>query len=98
MRGVAGEQHAAFAEGLGDALVRHIEIAMDDFVSLRRRKKRLHARLHAGIAQDVLLALRWICGIDRAPKSRRAVGGDLEAIAPSCGSNSRARLQNRTAW
>src|ERR1700752_3968064 len=82
MRGVAGEQHAALAERLGDALMRHIEITMDDFIRLRRRKKRLHARLHAGIAQYVLFALRRVGRVDRAPKSGRTVGGDLEAIAP----------------
>src|SRR5215831_12156691 len=85
MRGVAREQHAALAERLGDALVRHIKIAMDDLVSLRRRKKRLHARLHAGIAQNVVFALRRVGRIDRAPKARRAVGRDLEAIAPRAG-------------
>jgi len=45
----------------------------------------LHAPLHAGVAQNVLLALRRICGVDRAPKSGRAVGGLLEAIAPRAG-------------
>src|SRR5215472_10221095 len=91
MRGVAGKEHAALAERFGDALVRHIKIAMDDLVSLRRRKKRLHARLYAGIAQYVLFALRRIGRIDRAPKPWRAVGGNLEAIAP------RARVGEITA-
>src|SRR5262249_6908493 len=85
MRRVASEQHAVLAERLGDALVRHIEIAMDDLVRLRRRKKRLHAHPHAGVAQYILFALRRIGRIDRAPKPRRAVGGDLETIAPRAG-------------
>src|SRR4029077_9777994 len=41
--------------------------------------------LHAGIAQYVVLALRRVGRVDRAPKSRRAVGRDLEAIAPGAG-------------
>ena len=65
--------------------MRHIEIAMDDLVSVRRRKKRLHARPHAGITQYILFALRRVGWIDRAPKSRWAVGRDLEAIAPCAG-------------
>src|SRR6516225_5422166 len=85
MRGVAGKEHAALAERFGDTLVRHIKIAMDDLVSLRRRKKRLHARLHAGVAQYILFALCRVGWIDRAPKSRRTVGRDLEAIAPRAG-------------
>jgi hypothetical protein len=82
MRRVAGKEHTAFAKRLGDPLMRHIKIAMHDLVGLWRWKKRLHARLHAGVAQYVLFALRRIGRIDRAPKSRRAVGRDLEAIAP----------------
>jgi len=85
MRGVAGKEYAALAECFGDTLVRHIKIAMDDLVSLRRRKKRLHTRLHAGITQYILFALRRVGWIDRAPKSRWAVGRDLEAIAPRAG-------------
>src|SRR5437762_10889942 len=85
MRGVAGKEHAAFAKRLGDALMRHVKIAMHDLKGLWRWKKRLHARLHAGIAQYVLLALRRIGRIDRAPKSRRAVRRNLEAIAPGAG-------------
>src|ERR1700687_3010882 len=85
MCGVAGKEHTAFAKGFGDALMRHIKIAMDDLVGSRRRKKRLHARLHAGVAQYLLFALRRIGRIDRAPKSRWTIGRDLEAIAPGTG-------------
>src|SRR6266568_2170514 len=85
MRGVAGKEHAAFAKGLGDALMRHIKIAMHDLVGLRRRKERLHARLHASVAQYLLFALRRIGRINRAPKRWRTVGRDLEAIAPGAG-------------
>src|SRR5690348_8333985 len=82
MRGIAGEQHAAFAESLGDALMRHVKIAMDNLVRLRRRKERLDARLHAGVAQNLLFALRRVGRIDRAPQSRWPICRDLEAIAP----------------
>src|SRR6201987_3737919 len=85
MRGVAGEQRTALAERLGDALMRHVEIAMNDLVRPRRREKRLHARLHAGIAQNVVFALRRVGRVHRAPKSRRAAGRDFEAIAPRPG-------------
>ena len=53
MRGVAGEQHAALAEGRRDALMRDIEIAMHDLVGLRRRKELLHPRLHGRVAHQL---------------------------------------------
>ena len=45
----------------------------------------MHARLRAGVAQYILFALCRVGWIDRAPKSRRTVGRDLEAIAPRAG-------------
>jgi hypothetical protein len=41
--------------------------------------------MHAAIAQYVVFALRRVGRVDRAPQSRRTVGGDLEAIAPRAG-------------
>ena len=39
----------------------------------------------AAIAQDVVFALRRVGRVHRAPQTWRAVGGDLEAIAPRAG-------------
>ena len=83
--GVAGQQHAAFAERLSDALVRHVKIAMHDVVGARRREKRLNARLHAGVAHDVGFRLLGAGGEHRAPQAGRTVGGHLEAVAPGAG-------------
>src|SRR5262249_4048065 len=85
MCGIAGKEHTSLAECRSNALMRHVEIAMYDLVSARRGEKRLDARLDAGIAQYVLFALRRVGRIDGAPQSRRAVGGNLEAIAPRAG-------------
>ena len=56
-----------------DALMRHVKIAMHDLVGARRREKRLHARLHAGIAHDVGFGLLGAgrerpCATDRADR------------------------------
>ena len=69
-----------------DALMRHIEIAMDDLVGLRARERisaAAPARPHRSAAR--LRAARRIGRKDRAPQARRTVGRDLEAIAPFLG-------------
>ena len=103
--GVAGEQHAALAEGCGDTLMRHVEIAVDDLVG-DAAPGRTSAAAPAPPSSLVRSssACRRIGRENRAPQAGRAVGRNLEAIAPCAGvgeiaavGNSRGAPRNRTA-
>ena len=64
---VAGEQHAAFVEGRGDALVHGIERVIGNFVFAALFMDALQAALDAGHAQRRLVGL-----LLPAPETRRA--------------------------
>src|SRR6185437_7337049 len=65
--------------------MRDVEIAMDDLIRLRGGKEFLHPRLHRVIAQKLVIGLRRLCRVNRPPQAGRAIGRDLEAIAPLVG-------------
>src|SRR4030095_13235700 len=60
-------------------------IAVHDLVVVWRREELMHKRLHGGLAGQLVLRRHGIGREHRAPESRRAVGRDLEAIAPCAG-------------
>jgi hypothetical protein len=70
------------AERRGDALMRHIEVAMHDLVRLGRREEFLHQRLYRLLARQVGVRLRRIGRKHGAPQARRSVSRHLEAVAP----------------
>ena len=84
--GVAGQQHAPFAEGRGYALMRHVQISMHDVVGARLWKNRC---IRSWTPRSLMMAASSSDGSvveHRSPQAGRPVGRNLEAIAP------RARL------
>jgi hypothetical protein len=58
VRGVAGEQHAALAEGGSHTLVGDVQIPMNNLIWALRRKELLQPLLDGRIAEQFLLRLR----------------------------------------
>src|SRR5580692_10075517 len=79
---VAGEQHAAFVEGRGDALVHGIERVIGNFVFAALLMDALQAALDAGHAQRRLVGLLFRHREYAAPDAGRAFAFDLEQVDP----------------
>src|SRR5580704_3214311 len=82
---VAGEQHAAFVEGRGDALVHGIERVIWNFVFAALLVDALQAALDAGHAQRRFVGLLLGHRENAAPDAGRAFAFDLEQIDPFVG-------------
>src|ERR1700730_13679533 len=82
---VAGEQHAAFVEGRGDALVHGVEHIIGYFVVAALLMDALQAALDAGHAQRRLVGLLLRHREHAAPDAGRAFAFDLEQIDPLVG-------------
>src|SRR3984957_14759459 len=82
---VAGEQHAAFVEGRGDALVHGVERVIGNFVIAALLVDALQAALDAGHAQRRFVGLLFRHRKHAAPDAGRAFAFDLEQIDPLVG-------------